>query len=216
MKLEPSEGWLVPAGAPSWLTWGFGTRDAIRQNEASFVKQVHGVEILVVDAAGLAGEADGLMTNRSNLPLGIKTADCLPILMVDLNHRAVAAVHAGWRGTAGRIAQAAISKMEQRFKTKPADLLVALGPSIGSCCFEVGPEVARQFAAYDPTLRQIESKCHLDLREINSQQLLDTGVSPSRILYDKLCTVCDEKRFWSYRREGDKAGRMWSVIEITG
>ena len=216
MKLDPDYGWIVPSGGPAWLTWGFGTRHAVRQNEASFVKQVHGTDVLVVEAPGLAGEADGLITNRPGLSLGIKTADCLPILMADLNHKVVAAVHAGWRGTAGRIAEAAVSKMGQTFKTKPTDLLIALGPAIGECCFEVGPEVARQFAAYDPQLEQAEWKCNLNLRAINKMQLEQAGVLPDRILYNKLCTYCDESLFWSYRREGEKAGRMWSVVEVTG
>lgn len=216
MNLDTENGWLIPAGAPAWLTWGFGTRHAIRRNEASFVKQVHGAEVLVVEASGLAGDADGLITNRPGLSLAIKTADCLPILMADLDHRVVAAIHAGWRGTADRIAQAAVSKMKQIFETKPTDLLVALGPCIGKCCFEVGPEVARQFSAYDPVLGHAKSKCHLDLRFINGMQLEQLGVLPSRILYSELCTYCNGKDFWSYRREGETAGRMWSVAEITG
>ena len=99
--------------------------------------------------------------------VGVKTADCLPILLVDERHRAVAAVHAGWRGSVSRIVQKAIQAMTARWGTHPDDLHAALGPAIGSCCYEVGPEVAIQFAELFPERRDLDQRAHIDLEDAN-------------------------------------------------
>ncbi len=201
-------------GAP-WLQWGFGTRTTICKNEPNSVKQVHGSKVLTVTNAGFSGEGDGLITETPGLLLGIKTADCLPVLLVDMNRRLVSAVHAGWRGTAQNIVQAALREMAVLSGTNPIDVLVAMGPAIQKCCFEVGPEVARVFSEFDPTLEGATLKKHLDLQAINSWQLQRMGVPATQILRNELCTVCRVKQFWSFRREQEKAGRMWSVVGIT-
>ncbi len=213
-ELIGEEGWLIPAAGPPWLRWGFGTRDAVLRNELAQVKQVHGAHVLEVSRAGLAGEADALVTREPGLFLGIQTADCLPILMVDLHQRAVAAVHAGWRGTAQGIVGAAVHALEQMYGTKPNDLLVAMGPAIGPCCFEVGAEVAQAFAEYDPELSKVTGRYYLDLQAINRWQLGNLGVSSEQILGNEFCTMCGGKRFWSYRKDGAGAGRLWSVVGI--
>ena len=211
---ETEGDWLVPERGAPWLEWRFGTRRSILTNQIAQVKQVHGAAVLAVTKAGLAGEADGLVTNIAGLRLGIQTADCLPILMADLRGKSVAAVHAGWRGTAKGVVSEAVSLMEKLYGTKPNDLLVAMGPAIGKCCFEVGPEVAHEFSGFQAELGEAIGKCHLDLQAINAWQLEQLGVPADSILRNTRCTRDEAGDFWSYRREGEKAGRMWAVVNL--
>lgn len=192
-----------------WLHHGFGTRDAPPPPEPlATVKQVHGNEVRIVDQAGPHGMADGLISHTVGLLVGIKTADCLPLLLIDPEHRVVSAVHAGWRGTVAGIAAYAVRLMEEKFGSHPAQMEAAIGPGIGLCCFEVGPEVAREFGPWDS-----DSKTCLDLQAINRSQLQDAGVQ--KIYESGLCTVCG-KGFYSYRRERDQAGRMLSFVGKVG
>ena len=156
-------------------------------------------------------EADGLLTSRAGHLLGIRTADCLPLLYVDRGRRAVAAVHAGWRGTAKGIAARAVERIWKEFGSPPGDLEVVIGPGIGPCCYEVGSEVADQF---DASAVRTRRKPHLDLPRANRSQLIQAGVKESRIWSADMCTVCEAGRFYSYRREGRQAGRMLAVIGI--
>ncbi len=152
------ETWVLPERGGEWFRWGFGTRQSVLRNEVASVKQVHGSKVVRVEQPGIAGEADALITATAGLILGIKTADCLPVLLADMKQRVVAAVHAGWRGTAKDIAGETIRAMQENFKTNPTDLLVALGPSIGECCFEVGAEVAREFTDFNPAFARVTGK----------------------------------------------------------
>ena len=193
-----------------WLIHGFGTRHsdipALFANLAT-VKQIHSAAC--VDAcgrSGVLGEGDALLENASGAVVAVKTADCVPILLVDERHRAVAAVHAGWRGTAARIAQAAIRAMHARFGTAPEDLEAAIGPAIGVCCYEVGPEVAAEFGK--------QGRSHLDLPDINRRQLLESGVTAERIYASNLCTRCGAEEFHSFRRDGERAGRMHTFAGV--
>jgi polyphenol oxidase len=138
--------------------------------------------------------------------VAIKTADCIPILLVDERHRAVAAVHAGWRGTVARIAPAAVEAMARRFATGPRDLHAAIGPGIGKCCYEVGPEVAVQFGE--------QGRAHISLADANRAQLLEAGVTPERTYASNLCTMCLGEEFHSFRRDGQAAGRLYSFAGI--
>jgi hypothetical protein len=186
---------------------GFGTRDSL-DIEAVRLKQVHSNLVLrVVSPDGFLGEGDALVTNRPGVAISIRTADCYPILLADIRTSAVAAIHAGWRGTAGRIVDRTLGKMAAEFGTDPGDVIAAIGPGIGVCCYEVGEEVARQFG-YD-------RRAHLDLAFENRKQLEDAGVLPDNIEALGVCTFCDAERFFSYRREKEKAGRMTSYIRIS-
>ena len=156
---------------------------------------------------GLCGEADALVTNRPGLALAVRTADCYPILLADSRNRAVAAVHAGWRGTSTHILHRALEKMNAEFGTSPADVHAAIGPGIGVCCYEVGEEVAHRFGL--PPIRT-----HLDLARENRNQLEAAGVAPQNIEALGVCTFCDAERFFSYRRDKEQAGRMTSFIRI--
>ena len=146
------------------------------------------------------------MTRQSGLAIAVRTADCYPILLADSRNRVVGAVHAGWRGTRTHIVEKAIEKMNAEFGTSATDLYAAIGPGIGVCCYEVGEEVARQFG--------FSSRTHLDLVSENRKQLEASGVEPRNIEALGVCTYCDAERFFSYRREKEKAGRMTSYIRI--
>lgn len=138
--------------------------------------------------------------------MSIRTADCFPILLADPVHRAVAAVHAGWRGTAAEIATGTLRRMRDEYGTQPADVFAAIGPGIGACCYRVGEEVARRFGK--------NSAGHLDLAQENQRQLIRVGVPHAHIDLIGACTFCDAARFHSFRREGERAGRMISFISI--
>jgi polyphenol oxidase len=185
---------------------GFGTRDApLSQDGMASLRQVHSARCLVTDQPGCAGEGDALLTAQPGLAVSVRTADCLPILLADPEHGAVAAVHAGWRGTAARIVQEAIAKMEREFETNPAHLLAAIGPGIGVCCYQVGEDVAQRFG--------LHGAGYVDLAQENRRQLQAAGVSDARIDLLGLCTFCD-RRFHSWRRDKDQAGRTISFIKV--
>ena len=182
---------------------------------------------------------DASITNRPGLLLAVQTADCVPILLVDPKNRAVAAIHAGWRGTLQRIVGKAVGKMQMQFGTKPVELLAAIGPSIGGCCYEVGTKVASEFRSQFPTASEwfdelrtgdepnplqwlnMQPPGHqpppknvlLDLRKANRAQLLAAGVRAQNIVSSDLCTACRRDLFFSYRKEGT-TGRLLSVIGI--
>src|ERR1700728_2655194 len=150
-----------------WLDHGFGLRDSEPPAGVRTVKQIH--SSIVLDASTEAPEGDALLSDRAGVRVGIKTADCVPILLVDPSIPAVAAIHAGWRGSAENIARAAVSELAARWKVNPGNLRAAIGPSIGVCCYEVGPEVAHRFGIAAPC------PVHLDLPRINEMQLRAAG-----------------------------------------
>ncbi len=192
-----------------WLTHGFGTRAFTANGEFATVRQIHSDRcILAGGRRGCLGEGDALVEDTPGSSVAVKTADCIPVLLVDERRRAVAAVHAGWRGTAQRIVPAAIEAMAREFGTRPQDLHAAIGPGIGACCYEVGPEVAARFGL------EPDGPVHLDLPAHNRRQLLEAGVGPARIYTAGLCTRCRAAEFHSFRRDREQAGRMYSFAGI--
>jgi YfiH family protein len=185
-------------------------------------------------------KGDASATNQPGLLLAVQTADCVPILLVDPKKRAVAAIHAGWRGTLARIAQKAVGRLQMEFGSKPGDLLAALGPSIGPCCYEVGAELVTKFTVqfadgddyFDeacsgeepnplqwlnmapPGHQPPPKNVHLDLRKANRSQLIAAGLQPKNIFVSDLCTACRTDLLFSYRREGPQSGRLLSIIGI--
>jgi polyphenol oxidase len=180
-------------------------------------------------------EADGLITHLPNILLGIGTADCVPILVVDTRLRIASAFHAGWRGTAARIVESGISHLRQTYSSHPEDLIAAIGPSIGPCCYAVGEEVHSTFTknfSYAPNLFQTSPsetretgepretpETNLNLWEANRRQLADSGLSQAQITTLSLCTACSrdpqgQRRFFSHRAEHGNAGRMLNVVGI--
>ena len=202
-----------------WLEHGFGTRASGGwvAGELVTLRQIHS-DICVCAGASTSSMpvGDALVSNTPGRFLGIRTADCLPILMVDERRRAIAAVHAGWRGTARRIAPKVLETLAARFASRPEDLLVAIGPGICGCCYTVGPEVARQFHPWFPELAQVSGQTNLDLAEANRRQIVEAGVPAGRIYTAGHCSFCQPEDFFSYRRDPHKPGRMLSAIGFAG
>ncbi len=174
---------------------------------------------------GRLPQGDVLLTDRPGILLSVRVADCLPVLLLDPHERAVAAVHAGWRGLLGRVAEKAVGEMVRLFGSRPKELLAALGPSIRACCYPVGPEVVDAFCGsfqhgekYFQTQPGKEngtsSAAHLDLAEVARDQLRSAGLTLRHIETAEFCTACRTDLFYSYRKEGSSTGRMMAVIGI--
>lgn len=186
---------------------------------------------------------DGLITRVPGILIGIQTADCLPIILVDTKQRGVGVFHAGWRGTVKRIVEKGMGEMRLWFGTLPKNVEAAIGPGIHSCCYDVGPEVRQQFesqfgyaedlfreikesdpvrekypllflTARAPGHSELPTKIFLDLVEANRRQLIDAGVSPKNISASPLCTACRSDQLFSYRAEKGVTGRMMAVAGI--
>jgi YfiH family protein len=201
-----------------WLEHGFGTRHSpswAEPNRLAMLKQVHSSRVVVVDSAtGYIGEGDALISDRPGMLVGVRTADCVPVLLLDARRRAVAVIHAGWRGSADEIAHNAVAAMRAEYGTEPADIHAAIGPCIRECCYEVGPDVAQRFARWIPALAGVESPVGIDLAAVNRMQLENAGVPVGQIYDCCLCTRCLVEDFHSYRRDGARSGRMISAIGI--
>ena len=186
------------------------------------LNQVHGRDVVVVGEQ-LPPErpnADALVSSRPDVALVVRAADCVPMLVADRRTRAVGAVHAGWRGTAARASVAAIETMAREFGCIPADLVVAIGPAIGPCCYEVGPDLVDAFAAAGHERYLIDrwfrtprhQKMRLDVVGANRDQLILAGVREEDIHVSGLCTAMHLDLLTSYRAERENAGRIAGVI----
>jgi YfiH family protein len=197
-----------------WLDHGFGTRDSDGLGEpVATLKQVHSDTVVRVDEGrGCLGNGDSLITDRPGVYLTIRTADCIPVLIIDPVRRAVGAVHAGWRGTAASIVAKTVERMRLEFGSEAGDLEAAIGPGIGQCCYEVSADVAARFAPWFPELSSVADAVRIDLVEANRMQLAAAGVR--QIVAASRCTRCGSDEFHSFRRDGDLSGRMTSGIAI--
>ncbi len=206
----------------------FGTL-GIDAGRAVRARQVHGEEVLVVDRplaarAGFPGalleegfEYDALVTNLPGLALTVSTADCLPILLADPRRGALAAIHAGWRGTVRRIAERGIAVLAERYGTDPRDCIAALGPGIRGCCYQVDAPVIEPLSRALPeweacTAAQGGGKWLFDLAAANRVLLEAAGLDPANIHDVGLCTRCRPDQFFSYRAHGPRTGRMMNTI----
>ncbi len=176
------------------------------------LKQVHGCRVEPAPWTGTP-EADAGLSTRPGELVGVETADCLPVLIVDPERRAAAAVHAGWRGTSQQIAAAAVRTLAES-GSRVSDLVAALGPGIGPCCYEVGDELRAAFGAdadavFVPGPR---GRPHLDVRLANVRQLLRAGLAAERIHHVPDCTSCSAGLYHSFRRDGAGAGRMINFV----
>ncbi len=195
-----------------WQKHGFGTRLGNPPVDIT-LRQVHSTRIW--NAGGVKDrerEGDALITGEIGKCIGVRTADCVPILLLDCANRAVAAVHAGWRGTADLVVKHTIEKMSEDFGAVPADLYAAMGPCIRGCCYEVGADVADRFNPLFPEWESVSGSRKLDLPEANRRQMENAGVLPDRIFDCGLCTTCEPAQFFSYRREPENPGRMVASI----
>jgi len=209
------------------------------------LRQIHSSVLILAES--VSGDrpcrGDSLVTGQPGLLLGVQTADCIPVLVADRKRKAVAAFHAGWRGTVKRIVEAGIGRMRLEFGSRPEDLTAAIGPGVGPCCYAVGEEVQSQFESqftYAPALFHevydtdpVRTKypmlfltqrapghslmgpsLHLDLIEANRRQLLAAGLKPGAIHVATGCTNCHPNTLFSHRASGGRTGRMMSVIGI--
>jgi polyphenol oxidase len=196
----------------------------IEREHVLMLHQVHGDTIAVADAGRARPwtppEADALVSDDRSAALVVRVADCAPLLVADRRLGVVAAVHAGWRSTLRRIASRAVAALQEEFGADPSDLVVAIGPSLGTCCGEMGEEVVEAFRhaghgadAIDRWFsREPGRRPHFDLWGANRDQLQEAGVRPDAIHVSGLCTRTYSDVFHSYRARGHEAGRMAGVI----
>lgn len=171
----------------------FLERVGIKRDELFYLDQVHGDGVIVVkkkDRKGKIPKKDALITAEKNLPIGVFTADCLPVFLYDIKRKVIALIHAGRKGTEKEITKKTILKMKKEFRTNPKDLKVVFGPAIRSCCYEI------------------------DLIGSNINQLIQVGVNKENIFDSGICTSCRNEEFFSYRKEGKFCGRMLSVMML--
>ncbi|MCE5281697.1 MAG: peptidoglycan editing factor PgeF [Deltaproteobacteria bacterium] len=200
-----------------------GRAFAIPPGQMVLMGQVHGDRICVIDGEGtppeLIPQCDGMITARSNVALGIRTADCMPLLFVDPVRRIAGVAHAGWRGTALGIAAKMVKTFEQHFSSRRADLWVAVGPAIGSCCYQVDAPVRDAFADRHDAEAFLQAcseagRWMLDLGMANRLQLLEAGIPPGNILVCGQCTACRQELFFSHRGERGCTGRLLNFLML--
>jgi hypothetical protein len=214
LQLPSAEAWRALAAAVG-----------VRSDRVVSLNQVHGRDVAVVRDA-LPNErpkADGLVSDRPDVALVVRAADCVPLLIGDSRTGAVGAAHAGWRGTAARVAVATIEAMMREFGSRPEDLVVAIGPAIGPCCYEVGSDLVDAFAAAGHERYLIDRwfmtprdlKMRLDVAGANRDQLILAGVREENIHVSGLCTAMHLDVLTSYRAERESAARIAGVIRAS-
>ncbi len=191
----------------------FLSRLNLTEKQLAIPKQSHSNNVVNVNTPGKYSECDALITDRKRLALAVSVADCVPILLYDPIKKVIGAVHAGWKGTASKIVKRTIEKMKIEFNASPENLFVFIGPSAGACCYEVGEGVAVMFDNKNVYLHG--KKMFVDLKGENKLQLEESGVVSEKIEVSSQCTICEERLFHSYRRDGKKAGRMKAIIYLT-
>jgi YfiH family protein len=224
---------------------GFNEDDAenIYENRRRFLKlfdgdwilagcwQMHSADVRIVHSQleaqpkpGVLGDdvyCDALVSNTPRILLGVKTADCVPLLFGDPRTGAFAAVHAGWRGTSASIVKNAIARLESEYGTRPEDLRCAIGPAANTCCYEVGSDVIERFKEIFPQAVHLftptrAGHARIDLQTANRDQLINAGVSPERIHVAPFCTMDRNDLFFSYRREKKLNGRVGRLMSVIG
>lgn len=204
-------------------------RDESLPYEVTVGHQVHGNAVAVIDRKGMTRDDldgfDAMITNIPGCAIGVRTADCIPILLYDTRHKAVAAVHSGWKGTLQRIVKKTIAQMQICYRTEASEIIAVIGPGICRKCFQVGEEVVKAFRDTDFPLEAIYSwggpkkqgdmstGHHIDLIEANRLLLLEAGVRPENISDCGICTY-EDGRLYSARREGQECGRNINAIMI--
>ena len=196
-------------------------KDVFTLKNLSKNKQIHSNIVNKVDKDNIGQIIDGdaIITNEKNVPLLILTADCVPVVLVDKVNKAVGLVHAGWRGTYGKICSETLQSMKENYNTNTEDVVAIIGPSIGKCCYEVSYDLVEKFSALlpnaDEKIYEIrDEKYYLDLWEINTQILKEFGVLKSNIINMNICTSCNCDRFFSYRKHDKTPKRIGTFIEI--
>ncbi len=213
----------------AWLAHGFSTRStgdfldwpSDREIAGAFgadgcgtamLRQVHSRAFVRADRPWSQNRpsADAVLTDRPGVIVGVRTADCVPVLLVDPRNRSVAAVHAGWRGTVAGVVPSALEGMVSGYGTRLADIEAVVGPAIGVCCYEVGEEVACQLG--EEFVEQRDARPYVDLASAIEAQLVEAGVG--RIAIVRECTSCDLGKYFSHRAERGNTGRMLAVAGV--
>lgn len=194
----------------------------IEKDRVVTVNQVHGDNIVIVHEGNYRTmrtvDADGMITSAPGIAIGIETADCVPILLIDSHKPAVAAVHAGWRSTVKNIVQKAVTRMREEFATDPAGMVAAIGPAICGKCYEVDEPVMGPVREAFHFWKEVSSPrgggtWSLDLVKANRMELIQAGLAENNIHAVGMCTTCRRDLFYSFRAEG-RTGRMLSVVMI--
>jgi YfiH family protein len=232
----------MPENALNLAGFNEDTAENILENRRRFLKlfpgewalagcwQVHGSDVRLVnsfadakpaeDARGDTIYCDAIVSNAPGVLAGVKTADCVPILLGDPKTGSFAAVHAGWRGTLARVATKALARMADEYKTQPQNVRVAIGPAAQSCCYEVGADVIDPFRDRFPDQNLFtetrEGHACIDLLQANRGQLISAGVNTDRIHIAPLCTMCRTDLFFSYRREKNRYGKVGRLMSVIG
>jgi len=209
---------FIPADFDSPLT--VSQREYLRKNSGEDIpqvfwrKQVHGDDVLVVSGGVNTSkgcpDADAYITNERKLPIAIRTADCVPVFIFDPVNRAIGLAHAGWRGTYKAIALKTAQKMQEKYSSQLPHLKIVLGPSIRECCYQVGEEFRDYFPSH---VKDRQGHLYVNIVEANQAQLLQKGIRAENIFDSGICTCCN-KNYFSYRRDGEKAGRMISLMML--
>lgn len=179
--------------------------------------QTHTDHIVVLSSNKEPEIADAVITDMNNIFIGIKTADCLPILIFDPKNKAIGAVHAGWKGTANGILRKTIIRMNEVYGCSPETLLMAMGPCIKGCCYEVGDEVIgalKKEASNEHYIFRVNNKNYIDLSLANKSQALALGVRKENIWISSDCTYCKHSEYASYRFYGKESNRQYGIIGI--
>ncbi len=181
------------------------------------VRQVHGKGVVRVKGGDSGQEGDGMVTDEAGVTLAILVADCVPVLVADVRRRVVGAFHAGWRGTAAGIVEEGIGRMREEFGARAEDMVAAIGPSIGVCCYEVGDEVREGLRRFGEGLGRGQN---VDLWEANRRQLVGAGLAAERVWVAGECTACaredGRRKYFSHRAERGFTGRSMGAIGIGG
>lgn len=183
--------------------------------------QIHSSIVNKIDESNIGQRIDGdaLITNVKQVPLLILTADCVPVVIIDPKNKAIGVAHAGWRGTFEQIARKTIEAMEKNYNSNPQDLICAIGPSIGPCCYEVSKDLVEKFntnlAKYAGKFDIMkDDKNYLDLWKINELTLKDCKVKEENIINLEICTNCNADKFYSYRKHEKTPKRIGTIIQI--
>ncbi len=196
---------------------------ALSSNHLHFVvaNQTHSDHIYIVkkvetkgwsDISNAIDNCDALITDEKGVVLTVLTADCVPILLYDIQREVVSVVHAGWRGTKTNIISKTVKKMIDIYDSNPKDIIAGIAPSIGRCCYEVDEDVAKHFFDIPQAFEKKKDKFMLDLPYINKMQLLNVGLLEQHIEMSGICTSCEVGKFFSYRKEQGCSGRFMSMI----
>ncbi|MFQ6607288.1 MAG: peptidoglycan editing factor PgeF [Fidelibacterota bacterium] len=176
-------------------------------DNSAYGYQIHSAIINIVNASGFAGEGDGLITSNPDIVLTIQVADCVPLFIHSKNSHVQGLFHVGWRGAVKGIVKEGIDHMVEKLAVKPEKMEAVLGPSIGSCCYQIRKDVANYFP-YKFLTRENEEHFYLDLPGFVKSALIDSGLSKDNVKEDGHCTFCSKENFHSFRRDGEKAGRI--------